>query len=223
MSVAEAVVEVQAKAKPDWFGKKQKKTLTDPFWDNNPITLQVLGICSALAVTSQLKPTVVMCIALTIVLTGSNFVISVIRRHIPSKIRIIVMLSIVSTLVTLVDQILKAYAFDMSKELSVFVGLIITNCIVLGRAEAFAMANKPWPSLLDGLGNGLGYSVILLMVGFGRELFGSGSLFGFQVIPQALYDMGYVNVGLMVLPPGAFILLGLIIWVQKQSSKQFEE
>ena len=223
MSVAEATAGAEVKAKPDWFGKKQRKNLTDPFWDNNPITLQVLGICSALAVTSQMQPTVVMCIALTIVLTGSNLVISLLRRHIPSKIRIIVMLSVVSTLVTLVDQVLKAYAFDMSKELSVFVGLIITNCIVLGRAEAFAMANKPWPSILDGLGNGLGYSIILLMVGFGRELLGSGSLFGFQVVPQALYEMGYVNVGLMVLPPGAFILLGLIIWIQKQSSKQFEE
>ncbi|MCB1041298.1 MAG: NADH:ubiquinone reductase (Na(+)-transporting) subunit D [Acidobacteria bacterium] len=218
MSVATA----PEKTKEPLFGTKQKKTLTDPFWDNNPITLQVLGICSALAVTSQLKPTVVMCIALTVVLTGSNVAISLLRKQIPSKIRIIVMLSVVSTLVTLVDQILKAYAFDMSKQLSVFVGLIITNCIVLGRAEAFAMANKPWPSLLDGLGNGLGYSVILLLVATGRELLGSGTLFGMHVIPQALYDIGYVNVGLMVLPPGAFILLGLIIWVQKQSSKQFE-
>ena len=208
--------------KSSLFGKKEKKFLVDPFWDNNPITLQVLGICSALAVTSQLKPTVVMCIALTVVLVGSNVVISVIRNFIPSKIRIIVMLAVVSTLVTLVDQVLKAYAFDMSKQLSVFVGLIITNCIVLGRAEAFAMANRPWPSLLDGLGNGAGYSIILILVAFCRELFGSGKLFGAQIIPTGLYEAGYVDVGLMLFPPGAFIILGLIIWVQKQSSKQFE-
>ena len=218
-----AVETKTAKPKTQLFGKKERRNLVDPFWDNNPITLQILGICSALAVTSQLQPTVVMCIALTFVLVGSNVVISMLRNHIPSKIRIIVMLSIVSTLVTLVDQILKAYAFEMSKQLSVFVGLIITNCIVLGRAEAFAMANKPWPSLLDGLGNSMGYSIILLMVAFGRELLGAGKLFGFQVIPDGLYNIGYTDMGLMVFPPGAFILLGLIIWIQKQSSKQFEE
>lgn len=205
-----------------WLGKKEKKALVDPLWDNNPITLQVLGICSTLAITSGLKPTVVMCVALTVVTAGSNLVISLIRRQIPSKIRIIVMLAVVSTLVTLVDQVLKAYSFEMSKKLSVFVGLIITNCIVLGRAEAFAMANRPWPSFLDGMGNGLGYSIILLMVAFVRELLGAGALFGIPVVPQFLYDLGYVNCGLMLLPPGAFIILGLIIWVQKQSSKQFE-
>jgi Na+-transporting NADH:ubiquinone oxidoreductase subunit D len=212
----------EEKKQAAWLGKKEKKALVDPLWDNNPITLQVLGICSTLAITSGLKPTVVMCVALTVVTAGSNLVISLIRRQIPSKIRIIVMLAVVSTLVTLVDQVLKAYSFEMSKKLSVFVGLIITNCIVLGRAEAFAMANRPWPSFLDGMGNGLGYSIILLMVAFVRELLGAGALFGIPVVPQFLYDLGYVNCGLMLLPPGAFIILGLIIWVQKQSSKQFE-
>lgn len=210
-------------AKSEWFGKKQRNILIEPIWQNNPITIQVLGICSSLAITSQLKPSLVMCIALTVVLTGSNVVVSLLRHYIPSKIRIIVTLSVISTLVTLVDQVLKAYSYDMSKTLSVFIGLIITNCIVLGRAEAFALANKPWPSFLDGLGNGLGYSVILLLLGFGRELLGSGKVFGFSVIPQSFYDMGYVDIGLMGLPPGAFILLGLIIWVQRTSSKKYEE
>ncbi|MCB9399248.1 MAG: NADH:ubiquinone reductase (Na(+)-transporting) subunit D [Acidobacteria bacterium] len=216
-----ATQDVQKEAAP-LFGKKEKKVLVDPFWDNNPITLQVLGICSALAITSQLRPTLVMCVALTTVVAGSNVVISMIRNYIPSKIRIIVMLAVVSTLVTLVDQLLKAYSFDMSKKLSVFVGLIITNCIVLGRAEAFAMANKPWPSLLDGIGNGLGYSIILVLVATCREILGAGKLLGFQIIPESMYQAGYVDFGLMILPPGAFIFLGLIIWVQKQSSKQFE-
>ncbi|PIE91460.1 MAG: NADH:ubiquinone reductase (Na(+)-transporting) subunit D [Acidobacteria bacterium] len=209
--------------KASLFGKKEQKFLKDPLWDTNPITLQVLGICSALAVTSTLKPALVMCISVIVVLCGSNVIISLMRNMIPSKIRIIVMLAVVSTLVTLVDQVLKAYMYELSKELSVFVGLIITNCIVLGRAEAFALANKPWPSFLDGLGNGLGYSIILVLVAIGRELFGNGTLMGFQVIPSSLYDMGYVNSGLMILSPGAFILLGLIIWVQKAFSKTVEE
>ena len=199
------------------FGKKQRAIVKDPLWDNNPITLQVLGICSALAVTVSLQPTVVMCIALTAVLVFSNLIISLLRNHIPNKIRIIVMLSIIATLVILVDQVLKAYAFDTSKALSVFVGLIITNCIVMGRAEAFAMANKPWPSILDGLGNGLGYSVILLLVGFSRELLGSGSLWGYKFIPDDY------TVGLMVSPPGAFLIVGVIIWVQRSMSKQYED
>jgi Na+-transporting NADH:ubiquinone oxidoreductase subunit D len=220
MSTATATQETK---KSSLFGKKERKFVKDPLWDTNPITLQVLGICSALAVTSNLKPALVMCISVIVVLCGSNVVISLLRSFIPSKIRIIVMLAIVSTLVTLVDQILKAYMFELAKELSVFVGLIITNCIVLGRAEAFALANKPWPSFLDGLGNGLGYSIILILVAIGREILGNGSLMGLKLIPEALYSMGYVNAGLMILPPGAFILLGLIIWVQKTFSKTVEE
>lgn len=212
-----------ATQKTELFGKKQRAIVKDPVWDNNPITLQVLGICSALAITTSLQPSLVMCVALTAVLCGSNVTISILRNMIPSKIRIIVMLSVVSTLVILVDQVLKAFSYSMSKQLSVFVGLIITNCIVMGRAEAFAMANKPWPSFLDGLGNSLGYSVILIVVAFGRELLGAGTLFGAQVIPQALYDMGYVNVGLMLTPPGAFLLLGVIIWLQRTMSKKFED
>lgn len=221
MSVAEATAAPVKKV--ELFGKKERQIVKDPLWDNNPITLQVLGICSALAVTTSMKPTVVMCIALTAVLTGSNVIISLMRDFIPGKIRIIVMLSVISSLVILVDQMLKAFSYSMSKELSVFVSLIITNCIVMGRAEAFAMANKPWPSFLDGLGNALGYSVILLMIGFGRELLGSGALFGFKIIPQFLYDMGYVDMGLMITPPGAFILLGFIIWIQRESSKHYED
>jgi Na+-transporting NADH:ubiquinone oxidoreductase subunit D len=209
--------------KVEIFGKKERKIVNDPLWDNNPITLQVLGICSALAITTALQPSLVMCFALTFVMCGSNVIISILRNLIPNKIRIIVMLAVISSLVIMVDQILKTVAYEQSKELSVFVGLIITNCIVMGRAEAFAMANKVWPSFLDGLGNSLGYSIILLMVAFGRELLGSGALFGFQVVPQALYDLGYENMGLMLTPPGAFLLLGLIIWIQRQTSGTFEE
>jgi len=215
--------EATASPKAEVFGKKERQMVKDPIWDNNPVTLQVLGICSALAITTSLQPALVMCASLTAVLCGSNVTISILRNFIPNKIRIIVMLSVVSTLVILVDQLLKAYAFDMSKELSVFVGLIITNCIVMGRAEAFAMANKPWPSFLDGLGNSLGYSVILILVATGRELLGNGSLMGFQVIPQAAYEAGYVNMGLMLLPPGAFLLLGIIIWIQRTMSGHFED
>ena len=220
MSVATAE---KPKTKASLFGKKEKAIVKDPLWDNNPITLQVLGICSALAITTSLQPALVMCISLTAVLTGSNVVISMLRNFIPNKIRIIVMLSVISTLVILVDQVLKAYSYAMSKELSVFVGLIITNCIVMGRAEAFAMANKVWPSFLDGLGNALGYSIILILVAFGRELLGAGTLMGFAVIPEALYQVGYENVGLMLLPPGAFLLLGIIIWIQRTTSGTFEQ
>ena len=220
MATAEATVDAP---KVELFGKKERTIVKDPLWDNNPITLQVLGICSALAITTSLQPSLVMCFALTAVLCGSNVIISLLRNLIPNKIRIIVMLSVISSLVIMVDQILKSVAYDASKELSVFVGLIITNCIVMGRAEAFAMANKVWPSFLDGLGNSLGYSIILLLVAFGRELLGSGTLFGVQVVPDALYEMGYVNMGLMLTPPGAFLLLGLIIWVQRQTSGTFEE
>jgi len=197
------------------FSKKNMVFIKDPLMDNNPISTQVLGICSALAVTVQLQTAIVMSIAVILVLAFSNVLISLIRNAVPSNIRIIIQLAIIATLVILVDQVLKAYLYDISKQLSVFVGLIITNCIVLGRAEAFALQNKPWPSFLDGIGNGLGYSMILITVAFGRELLGSGTLFGFQVIPDAAYAAGYQNMGLMVLAPGAFILLGLIIWVQR--------
>ncbi|TFH01492.1 MAG: NADH:ubiquinone reductase (Na(+)-transporting) subunit D [Calditrichales bacterium] len=215
--------DVQVKPKEKLFSKKNKRILSDPLSDNNPITLQILGICSALAVTVQVPTALVMSAAVIAVLTISNVAISLLRNKIPSKIRIIVELAVVATLVILVDQVLKAYLFDISKKLSVFVGLIITNCILLGRAEAFALQNKPWPSFLDGLGNGLGYAIILLVVATGREILGSGSFFGFQVVPDALYAAGYENMGLMVLAPGAFILLGLIIWAQRMMTKKFEE
>lgn len=214
---------VQVKPKEKLFSKRNKRTLSDPLSDNNPITLQVLGICSALAVTVQVPTALVMSGAVIFVLAISNVAISMMRNMIPSKIRIIVELAVVATLVILVDQLLKAYLFDISKKLSVFVGLIITNCIILGRAEAFALQNKPWPSFLDGLGNALGYAIILLIVATGREILGSGSFFGFQIIPDFLYQAGYENMGLMVLSPGAFILLGLIIWGQRMISKKFEE
>lgn len=200
------------------LSKKDRKLIKDAMWDNNPITFQVLGICSALAVTVQLKTALVMCVALTTVLALSNTIISLIRNFIPSKIRIIVQLAVIASLVILADQFLKAYMYDVSKQLSVFVGLIITNCIVMGRAEAFAMANPPWKSFLDGLGNGLGYSSVLILVAIAREILGSGTLLGYQVVPQMLYDMGYVNCGVMVLAPGAFFLLGIIIWVQRSIS-----
>lgn len=204
------------------LSKKDRKTVQDPLWDNNPITYQVLGICSALAVTVQIKTALVMCIALTAVLAASNVIISLLRNHIPSKIRIIVELAVIASLVIVTDQILKAYLFGISKQLSVFVGLIITNCIVMGRAEAFAMANPPWPSFLDGLGNGLGYSAVLLVIAVGREVMGSGKFFGVQVVPDALYAAGYADMGLMVLAPGAFILLGLLIWLQRSISGKTE-
>jgi len=202
---------------------KNKRALYDPLIDNNPINKQVLGICSALAVTVQIKTALVMTLAVIFVLGFSNLIVSLLRNMIPGKIRIIVELTIIASLVILVDQVLKAFLFDISKQLSVFVGLIITNCIVMGRAEAFALQNKAWPSFLDGIGNGLGYGLILILVSTGRELLGSGSLFGFMVIPQSFYDAGYQNMGLMVLAPGAFILLGLIIWIQRSIFKYVEE
>jgi len=205
------------------FSKKNKRILSDPLSDNNPITLQVLGICSALAVTVQLNTAMVMSLAVVFVLTISNVTISLLRNQIPSKIRIIVELAVIATLVILVDQVLKAYLYDISKKLSVFVGLIITNCIIMGRAEAFALQNKPWPSFLDGLGNALGYSFILVVVAFFRELLGNGTLFGIQIVPQFLYNAGYENMGLMVLSPGAFILLGLLIWVQRIMTQKIVE
>ena len=226
MSQTAVLKKPQTKIKKDRkpiLGKKERAIVKDPLWDNNPITLQVLGICSALAVTTQVKVSLVMCVAVIVVLSISNVVISLIRNLIPSNIRIIVMLSVISSLVIIVDEVLKAYFFEMSKQLSVFVGLIITNCIILGRAEGFATSNKPWPAFLDGLGNALGYSVILLIVATFREIFGSGTFLGFPVIPQALYDLGYQNIGLMILPPGAFLILGLMIWLQRSISKKYEE
>lgn len=192
-----------------------KKVLTEPINENNPITIQILGICSALAVTSMLKPSIVMGIAVIFVITMANVIVSLIRSFIPGKIRIIVEMTVIASLVIIVDQFLKAYAYEMSKQLSVFVGLIITNCIVLGRLEAHAMSNPVPSSFLDGIGNGIGYALILVIVGFFRELFGSGTLMGYQVIPQMLYDAGYVDNGLMVLAPGAFIILALTIWLQR--------
>ena len=204
------------------FGKAEKKAFKDPLSDNNPITIQVLGICSALAVTVQMNTAFVLSLAVLFVLSMSNTVISLMRNMIPAKIRIVVMLSVIATLVIVVDQMLEAFLFDISKQLSVFVGLIITNCIVMGRAEAFAMANKPWPSFVDGVGNSIGYAVILLIVAFFRELLGSGTVFGLQVVPQGLYDAGYSNMGIMVLAPGAFIILGLLIWAQRTYSGYVE-
>jgi len=195
--------------------KKARKLVADPLSDNNPITVQVLGICSALATTVQMRTAFVMAVSVIVVLACSNTIISMLRKHIPSQIRIIVQLSVVASLVIVADQVLRAFMYDVSRQLSVFVGLIITNCIIMGRAEAFAMANPPSKAFLDGLGNGMGYGVILMAVAFGRELFGSGTLFGIQVVPQFVYDIGYVNMGLMVVPPGAFLLLGLIIWAQR--------
>ena len=195
--------------------KKSKEALTDPLMANNPISLQVLGICSALAVTVQLNTAVVMTLAVVSVLSISNTVISILRTMIPSKVRIIVQLSVIASLVILTDQVLQAYMYDISKQLSVFVALIITNCIVMGRAEAFAMQNSPGKSFLDGLGNGLGYGGILISVAFFRELLGNGSIYGYQVIPNSLYEIGMQNMGLMVLSPGAFIILGLIVWLHR--------
>lgn len=203
---------------------KAKKILWDPIFNNNPIALQVLGICSALAVTVQLGTTLVMCAAVTFVLAASNVSVSLIRNVIPSSIRIIVQMTIIASLVILVDQFLRAYLFEVSKQLSVFVGLIITNCIVMGRAEAYAMKNGPWPSFLDGIGNGLGYSIILISVGVVRELFGSGKLLGYAILPLSIEDGWYVGNGLLLLPPSAFFLIGLFIWALRTwKPEQVEE
>lgn len=197
------------------FSKQNKEAFTKPLNLDNPIMVQVLGICSALAVTSQLKPAIVMGLAVTIITAFSNLIISLIRVTIPNRIRIIVQLVVVAALVTIVSQVLKAFAYDVSVQLSVYVGLIITNCILMGRLEAFAMMNKPWPSFLDGLGNGLGYAMILVIVGAVRELLGRGSLLGFQLIPQSVYDAGYMNNGMMTMPAMALILLGCVIWIHR--------
>ena len=204
------------------LSKKNVKIIKDGLWDANPVTFQVLGICSSLAVTTQLKTAFVMALGLTAVTAFSNVVISCMRNFIPSKIRIIIQLTVVSALVITIDQILKAFVYDVSKQLSVFVGLIITNCIVMGRLEGFAMGNPPWKSFLDGLGNGLGYSCVLIILGIIREVLGNGTLLGYQVIPPSFYTTGYVNNGMMVLAPGAFFLLGLIIWIQRSISGYVE-
>ena len=200
-----------------------KETFLNPIFKGNPISVLVLGICSSLAVTVQLKGAFVMGLSVMIVTGLSSLVCSLLRNTIPNRIRIIVQLVVVALMVILVDQVLKAYAYSVSKTLSVYIGLIITNCIVMGRIEAFALGNKPFASLMDGLGNGLGYAMILVIVAFFRELLGSGTIFGFQVIPQAVYDFGYMNNGLMILPPMALILLGCIIWVQRAVQKDLQE
>lgn len=205
------------------FSPANKKLLKDPLNDSNPITVQILGICSALAVTVQMKPSIVMALSVVVVTAFSNLVISSIRNIIPNRIRIIVQLVIVAALVILVDQVLKAFVYDVSKQLSVFVGLIITNCIVMGRLEAFAMSNKPWPSFLDGIGNGLGYGLILVVVSAVRELLGSGKLMGFQVVPDSFYKMGYFNNGMIILPPMALIIVGIIIWIQRSKNPKLIE
>lgn len=197
--------------------------LVNPLSKDNPVIVQVLGICSALAVTAKLEPAVVMTISVTAVLAFANVIISLLRNTIPNSIRIIVQLVVVAALVVIVDQVLKAWNYEVSKALSVFIGLIITNCIIMGRLEAFAMTNRPWPAFLDGIGNALGYGIILIIVAFFRELFGSGTLFGFQVIPQWWYDAGYQNNGMMILPPMALITVACIIWVHRARNKDLQE
>lgn len=220
MSVETAPAPPKPAKKDGLFSKKNRRVLRDPLDDNNPITVQILGVCSALAVTVQVKPALIMALGVTVVTAFSNLIISLIRDSIPGRIRMIVQLIIVALLVTIVDQLLKAYMFDVSKKLSVFVGLIITNCIVMGRLEAYAMAQRPWPSFLDGIGNGLGYGLILVVVASIREVFGSGSFMGFRVVPQWAYDHGYVNNGLMMLPPMALFLIGLFIWWQRNRNRK---
>lgn len=202
---------------------KYRRLLTNPLGSNNPITVQVLGICSALAVTVKLEPAFVMAISVMAVLAIANVVISLLRNTIAPRIRIIVQLVVIASLVVLVDEILKAFSYEVSKQLSVFVGLIITNCILMGRLEAFAMSNKPWPAFLDGIGNAAGYGWILIVVAFFRELLGSGTLWGFKVVPEGFYNTGYANNGLMILPPMALILVGIIIWVQRSRNKELIE
>lgn len=211
------------KEKEPMFSPKNVKLLTTPLNLSNPITVQVLGICSALAVTAKLMPAIVLSISVLVVMAVSNVVISLLRNGIPPRIRIIVQLVVIASMVILVDQVLKAFVYDVSKQLSVFVGLIITNCIIMGRLEAFAMGNKPWPAFLDGIGNALGYGVILIIIAFFRELFGSGTLLDIRIIPEGAYDFGYVNNGLMILPPMALITVGVIIWVQRYYTRELIE
>ena len=205
------------------LSKKNKEALFNPLSKDNPVLVQILGICSSLAVTASLEPAIVMGISVIAVLAFSNVIISFLRKTIPTNIRIIVQLVVVAALVIIVQQILMAYKYDVSKQLSVFIGLIITNCILMGRLEAFAMHNRPWPSFLDGIGNGLGYTIVLVIVAFVRELLGSGKLFGYQVVPQWCYDHGYENNGLMILAPMALITVGCIIWVHRARNKELQE
>jgi Na+-transporting NADH:ubiquinone oxidoreductase subunit D len=206
------------------FSSKNLKLLRDPLNDSNPITVQVLGICSALAVTVKLENSVVMAISVMAVLAVSNVVISLMRNYIPPRIRIIVELVVISTMVILVDEILQAFAYDVSKQLSVFVGLIITNCILMGRLEAFALGNKPWPAFLDGLGNAAGYGIILVIVAFFRELLGSGTIWGYPVLDKlGIYRAGYMNNGMMILPPMALVTVGIIIWIQRSRNRKLIE
>lgn len=227
--MSEAIQNKRAPREP-LFSKKNKKLVTDPLTDNNPVTVQVLGICSALAITVQVEQGVVMGGAVLFVLVLGNLIISLLRNLIPSRIRIIVQLVVVAALVIIVNELLKAFMPDVSEKLSVFVGLIITNCIIMGRFEAFAMANKPWPSIMDGIGNGLGYAGLLILVAFFRELFGSGSLYGVKLLGSnipgeewGLYTMGYMNNNMMILPPMALIIVGIIIWVQRSRNKSLIE
>ncbi len=220
--------DLEKKEKEPLFSKKNKKLITAPLTNDNPVTIQVLGICSALAITVQVKQAVVMGLAVIFVTAMGNLVISAMRNYIPSRIRIIVQLVVVASLVIIVDQILQAFVPDVSEQLSVFVGLIITNCIIMGRLEAYAMANKPWPSLLDGIGNGLGYTGLLILVAIFRELFGSGTLYGIPIFGDyitgsGLYSLGYVNNNLMILPPMALIIVGIIIWIQRSRNKSLQE
>ncbi len=214
------LVKKEVKKAEPLFSKKNMQVLRDPLDDSNPITVQILGVCSALAVTVQMKPAIIMALGVTIVTAFSNMITSLVKDGIPNRIRIIVQLIIVAVLVTIVDQLLKAFVFDVSKKLSVFVGLIITNCIVMGRLEAFAMSQKPWRSFLDGIGNGLGYGAILITVAFFRELLGAGKIFGYKVVPDFMYEHGYVNNGLMMLPPAALFMIAIIIWVQRSRNKK---
>ena len=220
---AEAANVAVKEPKEPLFSKKNRALLSDPMNDDNPITIQVLGICSALAITVQVKQAFVMALSVLVVLIGANLIVSWIRNLIPSRVRIIVQLVIVAALVILVDQVLKAFVYDVSKQLSVFVGLIITNCIIMGRLEAFALNNKAWPSFLDAVGNAAGYGWILIAVAVVRELFGSGKFWGIQVIPDAFYDFGYANNGLMILPPMALITVGIIIWIQRSKNTKLIE
>lgn len=205
------------------LSNKNKAVLLGPLSQNNPVIVQVLGICSALAVTSKLEPALVMAISVTAVIAFANVIISLLRNTIPNRIRIIVQLVVCAALVTIVSEVLKAFAYDVNKQLSVFVGLIITNCILMGRLEAFALGNGPWESFLDGIGNGLGYGIILVIIAFFRELLGSGTLLGFKVIPQTFYDFGYVNNGLVILPPMAIFAVAIIVWVHRSRNKNLQE
>lgn len=205
------------------FSDKNKQVFLGPLSKNNPVVIQVLGICSALAVTANLKPSLVMGASVVVIMAFANVIISLLRNTVPNRIRIIVQLVVIAALVTVVSEVLRAFAYDVSVQLSVYIGLIITNCILMGRLEAFAMANKPWESFIDGVGNGFGYAVILIIVGFFRELFGAGSLMGIKIIPQAMYEAGYMDNGLMMMPPMALIIVSVIIWIHRSLNRDLQE